>query len=44
MEKVRFGIVGCGNMGSGHTANFMDGKIVDGVITALCDINEKKLD
>ncbi len=42
MEKVRFGIVGCGNMGTGHSKNFMDGKIANGVITAVCDLNPDK--
>ncbi len=42
MDKVRFGIVGCGNMGTGHANNFLSGKIENGVITAFCDINEKK--
>ncbi len=42
MEKVRFGIVGCGNMGSGHAKNFKNGKIDNGVITAVCDINPDK--
>lgn len=42
MDKVRFGIVGCGNMGTGHAKNFLDGKIPNGVITAFCDINTKK--
>ena len=27
MDKVRFGIVGCGNMGTGHAKNLLDGKI-----------------
>lgn len=44
MDKVRFGIVGCGNMGTGHAENFLDGKIPNGVITAVCDINPKKFD
>ena len=26
MEQVRLGIIGVGNMGSGHTANIMAGK------------------
>ena len=43
MEKVRFGIVGCGNMGSGHAENFFAGKIENGVVSALCDINPGKL-
>lgn len=44
MEKVRFGIVGCGNMGTGHATNFKDGKIKNGVLCAACDINPAKLD
>ena len=44
MDKVRFGIVGCGNMGTGHSKNFREGKIENGVLTAVCDINPKKLD
>ncbi len=44
MEKVRFGIVGCGNMGTTHAKNLSDGKIEHGVLTALCDINPEKLD
>ena len=33
MDKVRFGIVGCGNMGVGHSKNFLEGKIdkIDGL-------------
>ena len=44
MDKVRFGIVGCGNMGTGHAKNFREGKIENGVLSAVCDINPKKLD
>ena len=42
MEKVRFGIVGCGNMGSGHAKNFLANKIVNGKVSAVCDIDPKK--
>ena len=42
MEKVRFGIVGCGNMGSSHAKNFLEGKIENGYITAVCDKNPIK--
>ena len=42
MDKVRFGIVGCGNMGTSHAKNFLDGKISNGIITAVCDINPQK--
>lgn len=44
MEKVRFGIVGVGNMGSAHSRNLLDGKVTNGVLTAVCDINPKKLE
>ena len=44
MDEVRFGIIGCGNMGTGHAKNFLDGKITDARITAVCDINPKKFD
>ena len=43
MDKVRFGIVGCGNMGTGHSKNFREGNVENGVLTAVCDINKKKL-
>ena len=42
MEKVRFGIVGCGNMGSSHAKNFLNGLIENGYITAVCDKNPVK--
>ena len=42
MEKVRFGIVGCGNMGTGHSRHFREGNVTNGVLTAVCDINERK--
>ena len=29
MEQVRLGIIGVGNMGSGHTANIMAGKVAE---------------
>ena len=43
MDKVRFGIVGCGNMGTGHSRHFREGSVKNGVLTAVCDINPKKL-
>ena len=42
MDKVRFGIVGCGNMGVGHAKNFIAGKITNGYISAVCDINPEQ--
>ncbi len=44
MDKVRFGIIGLGNMGTAHITNFNDGKIANGVVSAVCDIDEKMLD
>ena len=43
LKKVRFGIVGCGNMGTGHARNLAEGKIKNGVLAALCDNNPAKL-
>ena len=44
MEKVRFGVIGTGGMGKYHLRNFMAGKIPEGEVTAICDINPVKLD
>ena len=44
MEKVRLGIIGVGNMGTGHLKNLKSGSIKNCEITALCDIEQKKLD
>lgn len=44
MAKVRFGIVGCGNMGKAHARYFKTGEITNGELTAVCDINPVKLD
>ncbi len=42
MEKLRYGIVGVGNMGSVHAKNFVEGKVEEAVLGALCDIDEGK--
>ncbi|MBQ9774079.1 MAG: Gfo/Idh/MocA family oxidoreductase [Clostridia bacterium] len=44
MEKVRFGIIGVGNMGSGHSKNLLAGKVENGVLAAVCDLKQSKLD
>ena len=44
MEKVRFGIIGIGNMGSSHSKKFLEGKIENGVLTAICDLKPAKTD
>lgn len=43
MEKVKFGIIGVGNMGLGHLQSFHGGRVKNGVVTAIADLNEKKL-
>jgi len=41
--KVRFGIIGLGNMGHSHAENIYRGDIPDGVLTAACDIKNERL-
>lgn len=43
MKKVKFGIIGVGNMGSGHLKFFYEGKVKNGVVTAIADLDERKL-
>lgn len=43
MEKIRLGILGMGNMGSGHFQNVLDGKCPSVTVSAVCDINPEKL-
>ena len=38
MNKVRFGIIGIGKMGSQHCMRFTHGLIKNGVLAAVCDI------
>lgn len=44
MDKVRFGIVGIGNMGSGHCKTFGANAVEGAEVTAICDINPAKLE
>lgn len=44
MEKVRFGIVGVGNMGSSHAKKFLGGQIENGVLTAICDLKPERME
>ncbi len=39
MKKIRFGIIGLGNQGSSYVKFFSEGKIENGVLTAMCDID-----
>ncbi len=43
MYKMRVGIIGVGNMGSQHLSRFVDGKIDNAVLTAVCDINKERV-
>ncbi len=44
MKKVRLGILGIGNMGSGHLENILCGRCPEIEVTAVCDVNPARLD
>ncbi len=44
MEKVRFGIIGVGNMGSVHAKRLLAGEVENGMLSAVCDLKQEKLD
>ena len=44
MDKVRFGIVGFGNMGTGHCKYLNAGEIEGATLAAICDIKPAKLE
>ena len=43
MDRVRLGVLGVGNMGNAHINNIKDGKCPEIEITAVCDIDENKI-
>ena len=43
MEKLRLGIIGMGNMGSGHLRSILNGECPRITVTAFADINPEKL-
>ena len=43
MEKIRLGIIGIGNMGTGHASNVVKGSCPDFVLSAIADINPERL-
>ena len=43
MEKVRFGIIGVGNIGTAHSKKFANGMIENGVLTAVCDLQPERI-
>lgn len=44
MNKIRLGIIGIGNMGSGHAQRIKAGNCPDFVLTAVADINPARLE
>lgn len=44
MDKIKLGIIGLGNMGSGHFYNVLEGKCPSVEVAAVCDINPEKLE
>lgn len=44
MEKVRIGIVGLGNMGTGHAKYLVKNEVKGGVLTAICEPRADRLD
>ena len=44
MKKVRLGIIGCGNMGSQHYSNVLNGKCPEIEVTAIADTNPDRLE
>ena len=42
-EKIKLGIIGIGNMGSGHAGNIRDGKCPEIEIAAIADWNAERL-
>ncbi|MCZ7836217.1 Gfo/Idh/MocA family protein [Atlantibacter hermannii] len=42
MDKVRFGIIGIGNIGTVHTRYLLAGEIKQACLTAVCDNNPEK--
>ena len=44
MDKIKLGIIGIGNMGSGHASNIKSGKCPEIELAAIADINSERLD
>lgn len=42
MDKVRFGIIGIGNMGTEHAKYLNNGEIDGAVLAAVCDVKEER--
>ena len=44
MGKVRFGVIGAGNMGKKHIASIAEGDIAGAELCAVCDVKSSRLD
>ena len=44
MEKVRFGIIGVGNIGTAHAKKLIGGMVENGVLSAACDLKPERLE
>ena len=44
MSRVRYGIIGIGRMGSIHATRLLGGADSNGVLTAVCDISDERID
>lgn len=44
MKTVRYGIIGIGNMGSGHVKSLGEGHVARAELTAVCDLKQDRLD
>lgn len=44
MDQVRYGVIGIGNMGSGHVQDLFAERVPHAVLTAVCDIKQERLD
>ena len=44
LSEVRVGVIGVGGMGTGHVRRFENGSIKRGRVTAVCDIDPRKMD
>ncbi|MFC0214936.1 Gfo/Idh/MocA family protein [Paenibacillus chartarius] len=44
MNEMRIGIIGLGNMGTGHAQYLAKGQVKNGVLTAVCDDRQERLE
>ena len=44
MEKIRLGIIGCGNIGKVHTDNIVNGNCPEVELSAVCDLKKERID